>query len=318
MKFPRVLLPFVWSALAATASALATNGAVYRLLAPGADDAAAEASDVTEGTGDPGLQAVGEGTEAQGPVRVVAQTLDGYLSTILGRNLFDPKAVGQTSAGAPGEDGEAPMPTGLDLVLTGTLVGEPAVYSVAFLKRANDTSAVGYGVGQTIKGYEAVILEVEAQRVKVRHNGNEVWLSVGDKAPKAPEAPEGDAAAGEGSVAGIEAVSETEFNVTKAVVDENLANLDGLSKLGRALLHRGADGEYDGYRLSAIRRGSVAEQLGIRNGDIIHAVNGTKLSSVQAAMEAFQAMSGGLAPGGALQFEVTRRGSPVTLKYNVK
>ena len=316
MKFPRALLPFVWSALAATASALATNGAIYRLLAAGTQAEDAELADPAEGTPEAGTP---DGAAGDGPAKVVAQSLDGYLSTILGRNLFDPKAVGQASAGAPGGEGEAPTPTGLDLVLTGTLVGEPAIYSVAFLKRSNDASAVGYGVGQTIKGYEAVILEVEAQRVKVRHNGNEVWLAVGDKTPKAPETPEGDGAAtGDGAVAGIEAVSETEFNVTKAVVDENLANLDGLSKLGRALLHRGADGEYDGYRLSAIRRGSVAEQLGIRNGDIIHAVNGTKLSSVQAAMEAFQAMSGGLAPGGALQFEVTRRGSPVTLKYNVK
>ncbi len=273
MKFPRALLPFVWSALAATASALATNGAIYRLLAAGTQADDAEVADPAEGTPEAGAP---DGAAADGPAKVVAQSLDGYLSTILGRNLFDPKAVGQASAGAPGGEGEAPTPTGLDLVLTGTLVGEPAIYSVAFLKRSNDASAVGYGVGQTIKGYEAVILEVEAQRVKVRHNGNEVWLAVGDKTPKAPETPEGDGAAtGDGAVAGIEAVSETEFNVTKAVVDENLANLDGLSKLGRALLHRGADGEYDGYRLSAIRRGSVAEQLGIRNGDIIHAVNGT-------------------------------------------
>jgi type II secretion system protein C len=316
MKFPRVLLPFVWSALAAAASALATNGAIYRSLSPSGAEDAALGEDASEGGVAPGDATSGAGAAS---TAAVAQTLDAYLSTILGRNLFDPKAVGQKSDGAPAGGGDASTPTGLDLVLTGTMVAEPAAGSVAFLKRSNDASSQGYGVGQTVKGFEAVVLEVEATRVKVRHNGNEVWLAVGDKTTKPPEAPEGDAApAGDGAIAGIEAVSETEFNVTKAVVDENLANLDGLSKLGRALLHRGADGEYDGYRLSAIRRGSVAEQLGIRNGDIIHAVNGTKLSSVQAAMEAFQAMSGGLAPGGALQFEVTRRGSPVTLKYNVK
>ena len=94
--------------------------------------------------------------------------------------------------------------------------------------------------------------------------------------------------------------------------------VESLSKLARALLHRGPDGEYDGYRLSAIRRGSLADKLGIRNGDIIHSVNGTTLNSVQGAMAAFQSLSGGTSPGSGFKFEVTRRGQPVTLSYSVR
>ena len=129
-------------------------------------------------------------------------------------------------------------------------------------------------------------------------------------------APAGAAPAGEAKVSesGVQQISETQFVVPRALIDSNLKDLDALSKLGRALLHRGPDGEYDGYRLSAIRRSSLGDQLGIRNGDVIHAVNGQSLDSVQNAMGAFQTMNS----SNKFSFEVTRRGQTMTLNYDVR
>ncbi|MBT3219148.1 MAG: hypothetical protein HN348_08660 [Proteobacteria bacterium] len=44
--------------------------------------------------------------------------------------------------------------------------------------------------------------------------------------------------------------------------------------IARELPHRGPDGEHDGVRMSGIRRNSPFDVMGIRNGDIVHSVNG--------------------------------------------
>ncbi|MEZ4317760.1 MAG: hypothetical protein R3F61_09650 [Myxococcota bacterium] len=87
------------------------------------------------------------------------------------------------------------------------------------------------------------------------------------------------------------------------------ADLETLSRSGRLLLHRGDSGEFDGYRLSAIRRGSTGDSCGFANGDIVHSVNGLALDSMTAAMEAYNVVQ----EAGSYAFAISRRGSPVTL-----
>ena len=84
--------------------------------------------------------------------------------------------------------------------------------------------------------------------------------------------------------------------------------------MGRAIPHRGPDGQIDGYRLSGIRRNSLGEKLGIRNGDIVHAVNGQALTSMQGAMSAYTSLQN----ESSFSFEVTRRGQKMKLDYSVQ
>lgn len=84
--------------------------------------------------------------------------------------------------------------------------------------------------------------------------------------------------------------------------------------LGRALLHRNAEGEFDGYRVSAIRPGSLPDQLGLKNGDIVSSVAGTKVNSMMAAAQAYQAVQ-------AMDnfcVSLMRRGDPLELCYSVE
>jgi S1-C subfamily serine protease len=69
----------------------------------------------------------------------------------------------------------------------------------------------------------------------------------------------------------------------------------------------------DGYRLSAIRRGSPLDELGIRNGDIVHDVNGQKVDSVAGVLEA-QAR---IRRAERLEIGITRRNEPMVLQYTV-
>jgi general secretion pathway protein C len=228
-----------------------------------------------------------------------------YIDGILERNLFDQSKIGVEEEGGPG-GGEETV-SSLNAKLKGTIVANPAVYSAAFIQVEGQQSAYAYGIGQTVQGAE--ILEILVDRVKIRLGGREEWLTMGDDKVLTSTNPSAEGEGGEVTQNG-----ENEFTISRAVLDENLNDLESLSRMGRALLHRGPDGQFDGYRLSAIRRGSLPDQLGIRNGDIVHKVNGMDLNSVQGAMQALQTMQN----QSSFKFEVTRRGQPVTLSYAVE
>ena len=102
--------------------------------------------------------------------------------------------------------------------------------------------------------------------------------------------------------------------MSRDLLDRYVNNLDAISRMGRAIPHRGPDGQIDGYRLSGIRRNSLGEKLGIRNGDIVHSVNGQPLTSVQGAMAAYQTLQN----EANFSFQVTRRGQKMTLEYDVQ
>jgi hypothetical protein len=89
-----------------------------------------------------------------------------------------------------------------------------------------------------------------------------------------------------------------------ATVRELLQDPTRLATLGRVLLHRGSDGAYDGYRLSAVRRNSPLDLLGFKNGDLVHQVVGVPVTGLVSANEAY------VAAQAADRFDVllTRRG----------
>lgn len=61
-------------------------------------------------------------------------------------------------------------------------------------------------------------------------------------------------------------------------------------RAGRALAQRGHDGEQHGYRLTAVRPDSITAHLGLRDGDVVTHVGGIPLTSMDRAIEAWQAV----------------------------
>ena len=249
------------------------------------------------------------------PVRptVVAKTSDrDYLKTILCRNLFDSKLVGECDFDVKTAN-PAEAITDLKVTLLGTLVAIPATYSSALIIEDGEERAIGYSLNDKIRHAEIIAIEAKLVRLRRGDGREEVLTMDGEEPPPpAPEpSDEGEAKEGDDEVREL---GENHFEIDSATLDKYLSDLEGISRLGRALLHRGPDGEYDGYRLSAIRRNTIADKLGIRNGDIVHAVNGKPLDSMASAMEAFNTMRSEK----NFSFEVTRRGKKETMTYDVK
>ena len=235
-----------------------------------------------------------------------------YLKVILCRNLFDPSKVGECDVGQPDVVDEGEQVTELNVTLLGTLVAEPASYSSALIQEEGEDRAVGYSLHDKIHDAEIVAIEKKLVRLR-RGDGKEEVLRMDEDAPR----PKPNRTASKEEDSGDEDVTkvgENEFEIDGDTLDKYLSDLEGLSRMGRALLHRGPDGEFDGYRLSAIRRNTIAEKLGIRNGDIVHSVNGKPLNSMTSAMDAYNTMQNEK----AFSFEVTRRGQKMTMQYSVK
>jgi S1-C subfamily serine protease len=88
-----------------------------------------------------------------------------------------------------------------------------------------------------------------------------------------------------------------------------------LATLARVIPHRDAAGEADGFRLSAIRAGSLLDRLGVKNGDIVHTVNGRAVTTVEAAVSLAAELEA--ARPAELRLSLTRRGEPLELTIPV-
>lgn len=101
--------------------------------------------------------------------------------------------------------------------------------------------------------------------------------------------------------------------VTRALVDKLVADVDALGgdvHVAPALV----DGKPAGFQLSDIRRGSVFARLGLRDGDVVAAVNGMDVSTPAAAMLAFLTLRNAT----DLAVRIVRHGETQTLDYSIR
>ena len=226
---------------------------------------------------------------ALAPVR---PTFSESAGPIIARDLFSTGAAPQPSAPARAADRA-------DLQLLATLVAtNPGESSALIATEAGSTQ--GYGVGDRLGS--ATVSAISARQVRlVGADGAESLLTMGGGPvspaatpdPSPPATPRG--------------VRRTEL---LAILD-NPAELQALAK---ATPHEGPDGRADGYRLSGIRRGSLLSRLGIRNGDIVHSVNGAPLTSASEALESASRLRGAT----RLSIHLTRRATPTTIETELR
>jgi len=227
----------------------------------------------------------------------------GYVTPIVKRSLFDSSKVDQGLD--PNASTEDCRKTDLNLVLYATIVAEPETFSSALIgEEKSESYPTGYGIGDEVQGKE--VYKIEQKKVVFNVGGSLECLTVAGEDVRVVHKDDGDG--------GISSEGENNFTVDQSFLDELLANPEALATQIRAVPHKGADGNVDGYRLSGIRKGSPFEQIGVKNGDIIHSVNGKDLTSMGNAMDAYSS----LGSEKSFSFEVTRKNQRQTMTYNVR
>jgi general secretion pathway protein C len=108
--------------------------------------------------------------------------------------------------------------------------------------------------------------------------------------------------------AAVRRVDATHVEISRAAVDEVLADPDQLAALARATPVTG------GFRLDAIRAGSLLDRLGLRDGDIIRGVEGMDVSTPAAALEVYQQ----LRSANRLTIDLARGGSAMQISIAIR
>lgn len=133
------------------------------------------------------------------------------------------------------------------------------------------------------------------------------------EAPAAPTHAAGAPAVPADIASKIQKVSDSEFHVDHAVIDNILEHQADLMKSAR-IVPESKDGKVVGIRLFGIRPDTLLGTLGIQNGDRLESINGFDMGSPEKALEAYAR----LRTATSLNVKVNRRGAPLSIDYKIQ
>lgn len=214
---------------------------------------------------------------------------------IASRNIFGEKA---------GKVAPSPKPkkSSLDMRLVGTNIsssGSPFAIVEDTKKKAQDV----FEIDESMFG-RGKLLEVRS---------NSITVSIGDRT-EVLELADGPVSktSGSSSQGGVPSDDQTEFSVPETELESALANLPRLLSQARAVPYF-RNGKSIGMRLFAIRKGSLYEKLGLKNGDILKSVNDTSLSDPAQALKIFEQLKEEKSIG----LKLERQGADKDLSYSI-
>jgi len=231
-----------------------------------------------------------------------------YYAAINKRNIFNVEPTPGAAAPPP------PVTTPLNLKLWGVAIDQKsAKRSYAIIEDQKTHKQDVHRVGDSVPG-GAVVKEIDWLKVTLERDGRleilELASGPGGGAPRsiaaapAPAQPVGE---------GIQKVSDTEFTLERAEVDNALENMNQLFTQIRAVPHF-EGGQSVGFRLFAIRQDSLFDKIGLKNGDIISKINGQDMTDPARAIAMFQELRNER----QISVEVTRNKEPLTLSYSLR
>lgn len=209
----------------------------------------------------------------------------------------------------------------LPLRLMATMEAEDPERSFATILDTEAGVAGLFGRGDLVrKG--VVVMGVDQGLVHLRNNAALEYIELGEDVPPPtksratttdkPEPPKNDRAI-EGAEEAINCPNENTCTVDRAFVEKLMANPVLLAKQAR-IVPKQKDGEIQGYKLYGIRRGSLPKLLGLKNGDMVTAVNGEELKSMDKAMALYTK----LRRASNLSVSIERKGKTVTKEIQIQ
>jgi general secretion pathway protein C len=225
------------------------------------------------------------------------QTFESY-SIITSRNIFGTKA--KPTANSSNAQNQAQSAALAKLRLVGTSVTKGGV-PFAIIEDTGKSEQDVFDLNEKVFG-SATLVEVLADSVKIEYAGKVETLMIST-----------DDSGSSGGSSGVSASSDgTEFSVPETELNEALANLPMLLSQARAVPYF-RNGVSVGMRLFAIRVGSLYEKLGLKNGDILKAINGNSLADPTQALKIFEQLK----TERNINVKVERNGADTDLRYSI-
>jgi len=229
---------------------------------------------------------------------------------IIGKTLRDQKTP---EGKEPEDDDGKPTKTTLPLNLVGTIVSSTQERSVVTLQLTSKSEVRSYKVGEKVESIaeikeilrnKVIFRNLNTRKLEFIENLEETKLKIGvtnrprNKTVSAPAPPE-----------------KTEFTLSRAEVDKQLSNLSAILQDAKAVPYKspGSDA-VEGFKMVAIKSGSIYEKIGLKRGDVLKGVNGESVTSPQQAMELYQALK----DSSNIKLKIIRGGSEKDLSYDIK
>lgn len=248
---------------------------------------------------------------------------------ILGHNLFCPTCAPEppTEDASPSRvaSGDPDTLSGaqrsaLPFVVAATMEAEDPEHSIATLVDVQQGTGGLFGVGDRL-GANVEVVQVTTGVVHIRNAGRLEYIPF-EGAMAAPPVPPASAKhpgariPKQASIAGAqEAITcnaEGDCVVDRAFVEQLIANPGILVGQGRASPATTKSGA-PGFRLRAVRKGSVPDLLGLRNGDVVTEVGGSPLT-----LDALPGLFGKLRHASNIDVRIDRRGKALARNLEIR
>ncbi len=208
--------------------------------------------------------------------------------------------------------------------LVATIASSDAEASVAVFVDPAKNEPETFRIGEKLLD-QAEIIGVEWRRVLVNNAGRCEEFSIAEESEATPAATptpvavapakpdeKGDAPKMElGN--GVKKVTDSEYEIPKAEIDNVLGNLNVVATQAR-IVPSFRNGKANGFKLFSIRPGSLYSKIGIQNGDVIQKINGYEINSPDKALEIYSKLK----DASAITVDLVRRGRNQTLSYSIR
>ena len=224
-------------------------------------------------------------------------------SIILSRNLFGLEQAASTLQ--PGANDSAPAMTVTGFTLRGT---------------AATADGEGYAVFENPEGKQGVfsvgekifdgplLISVSRRKAVVKTATGLLTIEITEPEPRSRS--EAEQVNANGS---IRRIGTDRFLVARSEIENSLDNLTQTITQVRATPFL-QNGKAIGFRLFNVRKGSIFERMGIKNGDVVQEVNGTVIDSPAAASGLLDVIR----TAENLELRLLRQGKPLSLSYTVR
>ena len=222
-------------------------------------------------------------------------------SVIFERNLFGSEPIVET-AGGPA--------LRADLLLRGTAEFGGTGYAV--IENADSGLQQLFAVGDAVFDGPKLVA-VAARTATLMRGGRRVVLEITETEAASAASESASTGADGAAGSGIRQVGDNRYLVDRGEVDHSIENLSTVVTQMRAVPYL-KDGKSVGFRVFNIRAGSLFERMGLKNGDVIQAVNGTPLDDPTRAL----ALLDEVQSAEEISVDLLRDDHPNTLTYSIR
>ena len=194
---------------------------------------------------------------------------------ILTRNLFHSSTLERSVD--PGEIAEEIEATQLPLQLLGTAAAEDPELAHAAVLDTEKRQTLVVTIGDILKE-KATVLRIERRRIVLLENGAHRELSFGDDELPRPAVQTAARARRPAREPRVRQLADDRFALPRGDVEAALANPQDILSQAR-FMPKFEGEEMVGFQVNAIKQGSILQDFGLQNGDLIREFNGVSISS---------------------------------------